>query len=560
MTTTRLGPETGPLAPLTPETRLADRYRIERFLEYKNGANLYRALDEATGLVIILKECEDTRTAGGAAGGAGPDATVAKSDWAEAATDNPWQSEFVILRSVSYPTVVKALDVFKASDRAYLVLEQLEGRDLAYVLRTRTSISVQQSLDWILQLAMALAQLHRRQIVHLDLQPRYLVVTPDGQRIRMTGFHRSRVLPAAGTVEGSPGYSPPEQFGYFGTGVDERADLYALGAVWHYLLTGNPPESYWNLDTERFNFPDVSAFVPTIHPQIERIVRRMIEPHPDDRFESIQEVITQLQTLLNNPQRLVGHCSDVGLLRQGNEDSLAVFDLSFTTQSNTTGVGLYIVADGMGGVNAGEVASGIAVDAITAVMQEAVSRLADDAEPGRQIQDALQNAVKEANTRIYETGRLNRELAGMGTTVTAALVFGQTVHVGHVGDSRAYLINRSGIEKISRDHSLVGRLIEIGQITPEQAATHPQRNLIYRSLGTYPNVEVDIYQRQFKIGDWLLLCSDGLTGHLLDEELMDVVLQTADPNLAARKLVNLANQRGGEDNITVVLVNLAEYS
>jgi protein phosphatase len=147
-----------------------------------------------------------------------------------------------------------------------------------------------------------------------------------------------------------------------------------------------------------------------------------------------------------------------------------------------------------------------------------------------------------------------------GTTVTAALGFGQMVYVGHVGDSRAYLINRFGIEKVSRDHSLVGRLIESGQITPEQAATHPQRNLIYRSLGTYANVEVDIYQRQFKIGDWLLLCSDGLTGHLLDEELQVVVMQTADPNLAARKLVNLANQRGGEDNITVVLVNLAEYT
>ena len=294
---------------------------------------------------------------------------------------------------------------------------------------------------------------------------------------------------------------------------------------------------------------------------MERIVRRLIEPHPDDRFDSIQQVIAQIQALLNNPQRLVGHCSDVGLVRQGNEDSLAVFDLSFTTQSNTTGVGLYVVADGMGGVNAGEVASGIAVDAITAMVQDAVSRLADDAaDPSRQIQDALHAAVKEANTRIYETGRLNRELAGMGTTVTAALVFGQMVYVGHVGDSRAYLINRFGIEKVSRDHSLVGRLIEIGQITPEQAATHPQRNLIYRSLGTYANVEVDIYQRQFKIGDWLLLCSDGLTGHLLDEELQEVVMQTADPNLAARKLVNLANQRGGEDNITVVLVNLAEYT
>ncbi|MNX77774.1 Serine/threonine phosphatase stp [compost metagenome] len=172
----------------------------------------------------------------------------------------------------------------------------------------------------------------------------------------------------------------------------------------------------------------------------------------------------------------------------------------------------------------------------------------------------MQQAIKNANARIYETGRHNQDLSGMGTTVTAALVFGQNVFIGHVGDSRAYLINREGIEKVSRDHSLVGRLVEIGQITLEEAAIHPQRNLIYRSLGTYPNVEVDLYQRPLKIGDWLLLCSDGLTGHVADEELQEVVINTSDPNLAARRLVNLANQRGGEDNITVVLVNLAEYT
>ncbi|MNT86151.1 putative protein phosphatase 2C-type [compost metagenome] len=105
----------------------------------------------------------------------------------------------------------------------------------------------------------------------------------------------------------------------------------------------------------------------------------------------------------------------------------------------------------------------------------------------------------------------------------------------------------------------MGRLVEIGQITPEEAAVHPQRNLIYRSLGSYPNVEVDIYQRPLKIGDWLLLCSDGLTGHLSDEELHETVMGSRDPLLAAQQLVNQANQRGGEDNITVILVHLAEY-
>lgn len=553
MTTSRLdrGSEVGPLAPLAPETHLAGRYQIERFLEYKNGANLYRATDQATNLTVIVKEKEDAATV----------LALPESEWAEKAYDNPWQNEFLILRSVSYPTVVKALDIFKALDRAYLVIEQLEGRDLAYVLRTGTEISVQQSLDWMIQLCQSIGQLHRRQLVHLDLQPRYIVVTPDGARVRLTGFHRSVILPAEGTPEGTPGYSPPEQFGYLRGRVDERSDIYALGAIWHHLLTGNSPENYWKNESERFNFPDVSAFIPAIHPQIERLVRQMLAMDPDDRYGSVQELKAHLLTLVNSPQRRVGHCSDLGLCRQGNEDSLAVFDLSFTTQSNQSGLGLYVVADGMGGVNAGEIASALAVDAVTSHVQSALANLNEATDdPAGEIRNALQQAIKNANQRIYETGRYNSELSGMGTTITCGLVFGQNVFVGHVGDSRAYLINREGIEKVSRDHSLVGRLVEIGQITPEEALVHPQRNLIYRSLGTYPNVEVDLYQRPMKIGDWLLLCSDGLTGHVADEELQEVVVTTGDPNLAARKLVNLANQRGGEDNITVVLVNLAEYA
>lgn len=543
--------ELGPLSPLAADVVLADRYQIERFLEYKNASNLYRALDRATGLIVILKEKPDEA----------PRASkLPHSEWADQVADNPWQNEFLILRSVSYPTVVKAIDVFKENDRAYLVIEQLEGRDLAYLLRNAIDVSVQQSIDWMVQLCQSVGQLHRRQILHLDLQPRYIVVTPDGQRVRLTGFHRAAIMPGEGPFEVSLGYSAPEQHGHLGGRVDERTDIYALGAIWHYMLTGNPPDSYWSNEDTRFNFPDVSAFRPTIHPQVERLIRKMLEVDPNERFGSINELKGQLLSLVNNPIRRVGHCSDVGMYRAGNEDSLAVFELNFTTQSNHSGLGLYVVADGMGGVNAGEIASALSVDEVTSYVQQALTSLGESMEdPASEIRAALQQAIKNANTRIYETGRYNSELSGMGTTLTAGLVFGQNVFIGHVGDSRAYIINRDGIEKISRDHSLVGRLVEIGQITPEEAAVHPQRNLIYRSLGSYPNVEVDLYQRPLKIGDWLLLCSDGLTGHLSDEELHATVMGSRDPLLAAQQLVNMANQRGGEDNITVILVHLAEY-
>ncbi|MGE5708199.1 MAG: Stp1/IreP family PP2C-type Ser/Thr phosphatase [Bacteroidota bacterium] len=539
------------LAPLAEQMILADRYRIERFLEWKNGANVYRATDQATGLYVIIKEQPDRAT---------PQSALNETDWAEQSWDNPWQNEFLILRSVSYPTVVKALDIFKHEDRAYLVIEQLEGRDLAYYIKKTPDISVQQTLDWMIQLCQSIGQLHRRQIVHLDLHPRSVVVGPDSNRGRLTGFHRATVLPCEGHPAATHGYSPPEQCGYLDMPVDERADIFALGMIWHYLLTGLDPRSYEGYDWH-FQIREVSTFRPTINPQINRLINRMLAPDPNDRFTTINELKQHLLALVNNPARKVGHYSDVGVCRMGNEDSLSVYELNFTTQSQPSGLGLYVVADGMGGVNAGEYASAIAVDEISTHIQKTVASLngqVDDIE--KEIRAALQQSVKNANARIYETGRYNSELNGMGTTVTSALIYGKNLYVGHVGDSRGYLINKDGIEKITRDHSLVGRLVEIGQITPEEAAVHPQRNLIYRSLGTYPNVEVDLYQRPLKIGDWVLLCSDGLTGHVNDDELKSIVLASNEPHLAAQQLVNLANQRGGEDNITVVLVHLAEYN
>jgi protein phosphatase len=298
------------------------------------------------------------------------------------------------------------------------------------------------------------------------------------------------------------------------------------------------------------------------HPQIARIVAKMLEPDPDLRYLTVNEVKNELLELINNPNRRVGFFSDVGMLREGNEDSLGMRELQFINLSRARGLGLYIVADGMGGVSAGEVASAIAVEEGMAQLQERLqwNRLEEAVDPGELISQALTEAVKKANLRIYETGRGNEAMSGMGTTMTAAVVFGQTLYVGHVGDSRAYVINRFGIEKVSRDHSLVGRLVEIGQITEEEALVHPQRNLIYRALGTYPNVEVDIYQRSLKLGDWVLLCSDGLTGHVKDSELQSIVLMHQDPQMASQHLVNMANLRGGEDNITVVLVNMSEYT
>jgi serine/threonine protein phosphatase PrpC len=541
------------LKPLDAGVLLAERYQVERFLEFKHGSNMYRAIDTVTNIVVIVKEQPNVPRG---------ESQLAPGEWAEQSAGNPYQSEFLVLRSVSYPTVVKALDIFAAGERAYLVIEQLEGRDLAYYL-TQYPVTVQQSLEWMVQLCQSISQLHRRQILHLDLHPRCIVVAPDNQRVRLTGFHRAVVLPLASEAEldHTPGYSSPEQAGIVSAPLDPRADIYSLGAVWFRLLTGIDPAEFL-VSEWGYEFPAVSETLMTIHPQLARIVSRMLQVDPDDRYASITDVKNELLELVNNPHRRAGHFSDVGMVRAGNEDSVGIKELDFVNLSLQRGVGLYIVADGMGGVNAGEVASAIAIEEGIQVLEEELhfSRLEQAIDPSEVINGALVSAIKRANLRIYETGRGDETLSGMGTTMTAAVIYGQTLYVGHVGDSRAYVINRWGIEKVSRDHSLVGRLVEIGQITEEEALVHPQRNLIYRALGTYPNVEVDTYQRSLKLGDWVLLCSDGLTGHVKDAELQSIVSSHADPQMAAQNLVNMANLRGGEDNISVVLVNLAEYT
>jgi protein phosphatase len=245
--------------------------------------------------------------------------------------------------------------------------------------------------------------------------------------------------------------------------------------------------------------------------------------------------------------------SDVGMARKVNEDT--IYTGTFTTADGTIGT-LLLVADGMGGHEAGEVASQLAAATVKDELREALSTGVPTADLAWH--DLLRRAALTANRSIYERSRaLGGQ--GMGTTLTMALIAGRRAHIAHVGDSRAYLINPAGVgeggpwAQLTADHSLVARLVDIGQLTPEQARVHPQRNMIYRSLGTDPTVEVDALSQPLAPGDTLLLCSDGLDTHVEDAELAQIVLDEASEARVCERLVALANQRGGKDNISVII-------
>ena len=223
--------------------------------------------------------------------------------------------------------------------------------------------------------------------------------------------------------------------------------------------------------------------------------------------------------------------TDAGRRRRRNEDAYVVAPP------------LFAVADGMGGAQAGEVAARLA----TAAFRE--YHEADDLAG----EDRVAAIIQEANRRIYEQARQDTEASGMGTTVTAALVEEGRIVIGHVGDSRAYRLRHDRLEQLTDDHSLVADLVRGGRISPEEANTHPQRSVITRALGTDPEVDVDSLSVEVEAGDVFLICSDGLTTMVADDEILEILARAKSLEQAGKDLVKAANRRGGEDNITVVL-------
>jgi serine/threonine protein phosphatase PrpC len=257
---------------------------------------------------------------------------------------------------------------------------------------------------------------------------------------------------------------------------------------------------------------------------------------------------------------LVGQRSDAGLVRELDEDSLLAMTLCPTFESQTAPVlGLFAVADGMGGHDSGEVASSLALQVLAerAIREIILPELSGIASLPKEIVGDLEESVLAANDAVY----LARQKRGsdMGTTVTVALVHTDRLFLAHVGDCRAYRWNADGLEQLTTDHSLVARMIADGAAQPGEIYTHPHRSVIYRSIGDKPLVDVDTAVLPLEAGDRLILCCDGLWEMIYDEGIEDVMMQESDPQLACDQLVKRANLAGGEDNISVIVVQLEAF-
>jgi len=247
----------------------------------------------------------------------------------------------------------------------------------------------------------------------------------------------------------------------------------------------------------------------------------------------------------------IATCTDPGMVRSHNEDSVAA-DAS---------IGVAVLADGMGGYNAGEVASGMATTVLTAELQQLLAsgegRVMNGDAGRAHAESILRTEIAKANASIYQAAQSQPQYAGMGTTLVVALFYDNRVTVAHIGDSRVYRLRGDELVQITKDHSLLQEQIDSGMITPEQARFSQNKNLVTRALGIDPTVDAEIREYQTRPGDLWLLCSDGLNDMVSDEDI-GMTLQALSGNLklAAQQLVQMANDNGGRDNVSVVLVRV----
>lgn len=242
------------------------------------------------------------------------------------------------------------------------------------------------------------------------------------------------------------------------------------------------------------------------------------------------------------------YMTDKGKIRQHNEDNGGIF-------VNLAGQRLAIVADGMGGHRAGDVASEMAILNLKAEWEKSVEiKTAEDAEKW------LENSIKKVNQEIFQHAKNNNEFEGMGTTIVAVICTNRFISIANIGDSRCYLSNELGFKQLTEDHSLVNELVRSGQISKEDAEHHPRKNVLLRALGTEGDVAMDIKTITFEEEDSLLLCSDGLSNKVKEKEMVEVLALDVPLEQKASRLIELANLYGGEDNITLVIVEFLETS
>jgi serine/threonine protein phosphatase PrpC len=447
--------------------------------------------------------------------------------------------------TLNHPAFERALSGYAQDGRVYLIY-----RDEPITLLSERPKGIRmgeaEALTVAIQICQAVAFAHRRGLRVNDICPASIGYSTNG-RIHLIGLDR---ISNDDELQTDPlyndGYTAPEI--YKGRKADKRADLFSIGAVLYTCLTGERLEAEsWREEAGAIRFypPHV------VTPALEQVVRRALVFDPAGRWPNVDTFKAELVRLSGTVTIHASVLTDVGMVRELNEDAVMAAEYRRDSQVEPAQNLLYVIADGMGGAAAGELASAIAVGVIRKHVEQGV---ADS--PSINAQQLLQEALEAANTQILDYQAAHAEARGMGSTGVSTLIIPPEAAVAWVGDSRAYFYDHGGLRQLTKDHSLVQRLIEIGQLTPEEARHHEHKNVITRSLGARQNgpAGAESLSMRLKRGDKLLMCSDGLTAHVDDAEIAAILHKYSDPREAARELVVAANAGGGSDNISVAVI------
>jgi serine/threonine protein phosphatase PrpC len=445
---------------------------------------------------------------------------------------------------LDHPAFQRAVEGFADHGRVYLVYRDEQPMPLS---RRAGGLRMPEAeaIAVAIQVCQAVSFVNRRGLRVNDLCPESIVFGANG-RIKLTGLdYISNDTELQGEPLFNDGYTAPEI--YKARKVDKRADVFSVGALLYTCLTGERLES----ETWREEAGPIRFYPPhVVTPALEQVVRRALLFDPAARWPNVDALKAELLRLAGIIRVRAAVLTDVGMVRELNEDSIMAVEYQRDSLIEPAQNFLYVVADGMGGAEAGEMASAIAVGAIRDYVGD---QLKNGNTENRQL---LQDALEDANRKILDYQTAHEESRGMGSTAVAVLIVPPEVVMAWVGDSRAYFFDQGGFRQISKDHSLVQRLIEIGQLTPEEARHHEHKNVITRSLGARQNgpAGAESISLRLKRGDRLLLCSDGLTAHLDDPAVDAILRRHSDPYEASRELVVAANAGGGTDNVSVVVI------
>lgn len=573
----------------TPNVRLQNRYELGAPISERLGIARHQGIDHTTGIGVVLVSAPMTEAAEiveevpaeailveddimPAFDDEIPVATAVGADSSE-----PWPSlawELALLKKVNHPALPKVLDHFIEGDTEYLVLESPLGQSL-WDAWDDPDGNAKTRYGWLQQLATALEGLHQAGAIFEGIRPDVVVVGTDGQaRITDLSDVLPTPLPADAPIKATL-YTAPELI-LSPREADSRSDLYSFGALIYSLEYLHHPLE--EKDFERQFTPlQITERFPDVHPLFLRLINKTFTRDLHTRFPTdemtktdpsgFHELIRTLATCgkaFDEVRLDIAAWTTTGMVRTGNEDALTILHGVDTRQDELYEYAMVLLCDGMGGYDAGEIAAAITINEMRKYLlaHPILAGLVGKETPKEPVdpmkyQEILRDALKHANKEVYTAARTpGRGKRGMGCTAECVYIDSRNVIAGHVGDSRVYHLHRGRLVQLTRDQTLVNRLVELGQLTAAEAEDHPRKNELQQAIGGQPDVMPGTYCGKLMRGDWVLVCSDGLTNHISNKELETMLTREASNSAeeAARRLLNLVNLRGATDNATVVVV------